>query len=394
MLTQDINSSDDAITDALNNKADRDLGNITSTAGLAQFAGIDLSNTGQLTNCVLSAGVNIQLDYDDTTLTLKAGSKLIKPDGSYVTSLYDQYADLSAGDNRTLLLVFYENDEGGEYHRWSTSDCSSSTTNPTAQQIYHYNYETKQFWFRGNILPDATIPFAQVTVANGKITEVVKLDTASYFGDCRFRLPLTALLADGFNEDGTSKVVKKTFDNVFQRNINNGGRAVLLESGGLDIDPTFYYNESTGFITGSVLKTESAVLLDTSYTHNGSVITSISPVHPIRIADANVIAKLEGNLVHIPVMISADATTLQIGREYSLNVTGGKTFVLPTPVSGKTNTITADLYSSGNHTVNWGTTKFFNKTTPDLEAGNYSVIWDYSFKDTSWVCGVIPKGVE
>lgn len=48
---------------------------------------------------------------------------------------------------------------------------------------------------------------------------------------------------------------------------------------------------------------------------------------------------------------------------------------------------------SGTPIINWGTTQFFNKTTPEIEAGSYDFYFDYDNLIGDWVCGAIQKGI-
>lgn len=47
---------------------------------------------------------------------------------------------------------------------------------------------------------------------------------------------------------------------------------------------------------------------------------------------------------------------------------------------------------TGTPTINWGTTKFFNETAPDIAAGKYIVYYDYDPNLSAWVCGAMRAG--
>lgn len=47
---------------------------------------------------------------------------------------------------------------------------------------------------------------------------------------------------------------------------------------------------------------------------------------------------------------------------------------------------------TGTPTINWGTTNFFNKETPEIVAGNYDCYFDYDNLMNAWVVGVMNKG--
>ncbi len=86
--------------------------------------------------------------------------------------------------------------------------------------------------------------------------------------------------------------------------------------------------------------------------------------------------------------------SLAVNKIYTISVSGTTTFSLPTPSNANVfNQIKLMMKVTGSPTINWGTTRFFNKTTPEIEAGNYDVYFDYDKLLGAWVCGVIVKGV-
>lgn len=85
--------------------------------------------------------------------------------------------------------------------------------------------------------------------------------------------------------------------------------------------------------------------------------------------------------------------TLAINKIYTLSVTGTTTFSLPTPSNKNVfNQIKVMLKVTGTPTINWGTTNFFNKETPEIKAGNYDCYFDYDNLINAWVVGTISKG--
>lgn len=85
--------------------------------------------------------------------------------------------------------------------------------------------------------------------------------------------------------------------------------------------------------------------------------------------------------------------TLAVNKVYSAAITGNTTFSLPTPGNKNVfNQIKVMLEVTGTPTINWGTTQFFNKATPEIEAGCYDVYFDYDNNLNAWVCGAMPKG--
>ena len=77
-----------------------------------------------------------------------------------------------------------------------------------------------------------------------------------------------------------------------------------------------------------------------------------------------------------------------------MNLTGATTFALPNPINKNIfNQIKIMAKVTGTPTITWGTTNFFNKTTPEIGEGNYDFYFDYDNLLGAWVCGVMSKGV-
>ena len=91
---------------------------------------------------------------------------------------------------------------------------------------------------------------------------------------------------------------------------------------------------------------------------------------------------------------TSGTVALTVNKIYSMTVSGATTFTLPTPGNVNVfNQIKVMMKVTGTPTINWGTTWFFNKATPEIEAGNYDVYFDYDNLLGAWVCGVLAKGV-
>lgn len=85
---------------------------------------------------------------------------------------------------------------------------------------------------------------------------------------------------------------------------------------------------------------------------------------------------------------------LEINKVYSLTLDGATTFSLPAPANTSIfNQIKAMMKVTGTPTIVWGTDQFFNKATPEIEAGNYDVYFDYDNDLSKWVVGAMAKGV-
>lgn len=85
--------------------------------------------------------------------------------------------------------------------------------------------------------------------------------------------------------------------------------------------------------------------------------------------------------------------TLATNKVYTMSISDATTFSLPTSVDTTVfNQIKVMATVTGTPTITWGTTNFFNKETPEIEAGSYDFYFDYDNGLGAWVAGALPKG--
>ena len=69
-------------------------------------------------------------------------------------------------------------------------------------------------------------------------------------------------------------------------------------------------------------------------------------------------------------------------------------FVLPAGNTAQHGQIKMFLTLTGTPTINWGTTQFLGRETPNVEAGEYVVYFDYIPALSSWAVGAMAVGSE
>lgn len=182
----------------------------------------------KITNCILEIPQNIKLELaEDGILTLKAGSKVYFPDGSFVNINSDK--TLTPRDYNQVYVV----DRSGRPVQWALNGVYSGSTAPTAQQymlwfdttnnIIKRSYDTGSTWTGdysfpiGIIGPDDNQNLAIKQVFNG----------FGFIGNSVFALPgIIGLTPNGRNKDGslnntrvvTSNVIVRTFQNTLSQN--------------------------------------------------------------------------------------------------------------------------------------------------------------------------------
>lgn len=91
---------------------------------------------------------------------------------------------------------------------------------------------------------------------------------------------------------------------------------------------------------------------------------------------------------------TSGTVTLAANKVYTMSISGATTFTLPTSVDTTVfNQIKVMAKVTGTPTITWGTTNFFNKATPEIEAGSYDFYFDYDNGLGAWVAGALSKGV-
>ena len=95
----------------------------------------------------------------------------------------------------------------------------------------------------------------------------------------------------------------------------------------------------------------------------------------------------------IPISQTSGSVSVSTNTIYQMSINGATTFVLPSSVNtGVFNQIKVMAMITGTPTIDWGTTRFFDKKTPIIEGGSYDIYFDYDNLLGAWVCGAMDKG--
>lgn len=188
---------------------------------------------GKITNCITEIPQRIKLELNNGTLTLKAGSEVIVPNGfeadgttpkfDYVTVESDIVVSFT-GSDRTCLYVPNATKTGLE--RYPLSMIFSGSTAPTSNSIW---YDTGT-----NIIKKSTdagvtwtsglaFPIGLFTESASGVAAVNNVFNGfGYIGQCTWvDKGVKALFADGRNEDGTLKNIERVTTTVNITNLQN-----------------------------------------------------------------------------------------------------------------------------------------------------------------------------
>ena len=218
------------ITEALNNKVDRDFGNITDDT-------YDFLTTKQITNCITAIPQDIKLELsEDGTLTLKAGSKVYYGDGTFITVQQDIELNPSVTSVDTYQLFLTRSGRYLTYNRILTQT-GSGTTTPTADYWAYYNITDKKVYDINNGVNEGelSLPIAIFTSDTSKPTSIDQVFNGfGYIGSTLFVLPgVEGLIPNGRNTDGSLNNIKFTTSSVLTANAlfnSNAAKIVINNS--------------------------------------------------------------------------------------------------------------------------------------------------------------------
>lgn len=119
---------------------------------------------------------------------------------------------------------------------------------------------------------------------------------------------------------------------------------------------------------------------------SGTSIKTVNNKSLLGAGNIDVSAEVDNSITQL----TGTTLTLTADKKYKVTITNDTTFVLPTITDGKFHQILVFTTVTGNPTINWGTTKFFNKQIPNVADRTCNVFFEYD--GTDWVMGAIAKG--
>lgn len=272
---------------------------------IIEAGGLNIND--KITNCLLEVPQNIKLELADGVLTLKAGSKVIVPNGA---GMFDEVVitkDLStAFDSNNQKMVFL-NPAKNAIHHCNVINQQFSGASHTPTSSYNFWYDTTNnyvkfsnnsgtTWVSGYSLPICLVTrdsgIDQVFNGFGYIGSTVWVDKG-----------VKGLIPNGRNTDGTLNNIEFTTQKVITGSIasnvtiNNGKGRVLINSTGTGfIFRIGSYDAVNNYVLGAngVDKLIGCVVLDNGYVTNGHI-DSFDFKLPFRAVDYNDFKKLHVN---------------------------------------------------------------------------------------------------
>jgi hypothetical protein len=252
----------------------------------------------QITNCLLEVPQNIKLELKDGVLTLKAGSKVIVPNGGGKFDEVVIESDLTHATtaNGVLMLVATKSNLSPFY----VSKCFSGSTAPTVSGSGYLWYDTtnnKLKVFNGTTWGERgdSLPIAIVTADGTSYTSIDQVfNGMGYIGSTIWvDKGVKGLIPNGRNADGSLKNIEITVNKVlaFTAAASYTADAVLLlQSGAVTcLRDIFYdYAELENLIYKRDGSNNALYFINSGkVSFSSGVITSFTPKLPFRAVDYN-----------------------------------------------------------------------------------------------------------
>lgn len=231
-----------AISEALNNKMDLDGNNVIASAGASFRNTSNWSNN--MTNCITYIPQDINLELNNGTLILKAGSKVYVPNGAGVFDAVTSTTNVSTTRTDSQECIVWRTSSGG-LNIFPKILFYSGTTAPTEYK-YMFWYDTTankckvtsdygSTWAAG-----ASFPICLVETDGTKISAIKQVFNGfGHVGATVFALPgVRGLIPDGRNADGSLKNTEFTISSVLTIGYNTpyNNYKISLNAYGVDIN--------------------------------------------------------------------------------------------------------------------------------------------------------------
>lgn len=336
----------------------------------------NISNwSSNVTNCIAEIPQDINLELNGGVLTLKAGSKLYKPNGAGVFDTVTIASDISSNSFSGSVTRFVFIDINNNIIN-AASAVFSGTTAPTLSGTGFW-YDTTNNVIKRTTDSGATwttgysFPIAIVTSVSDVATSIDQVfNGIGYIGSTVFAPGVKGLIPDGRNADGTLKSVSLSVSTVRTFSANLTG-AFCVVVGANDMvyvgSAGWKYDASANINTDYGTKKLAIKLADV--TLNSGVVTSFEPVQAFHAVDYSDIRTILGlvypvgslyltiqNTVTCPLAAAMPGTSWVLETSgYALwtgdGTNGGNTIAAGAPDISGTITFVDDSSSTGTNTI-------------------------------------------
>lgn len=286
----------------------------------------DKSGSGlddKIANCLLEVPQNIKLELNNGTLTLKAGSKVIVPNGfeadgttpkfDYVAIESDKTVITATGSGQYMILY-----KSASWRNQITLTCFSGDTQPTFTGNFATWYDTANNSVKitgdngATWLGGWSLPLCLITTTAGVLNSVDQVfNGMGYFGSTVWvDKGVKGLIPNGRNEDGTLNNIEYT--NTTLKTITQSGTYNLQFALALTGIGVYYYKHDA--INNYIYRTDTGAryydrFIIGDFSTVDSKITSFQPKQPVRLVTADDIAnKVDGQWVSSDLVASTSTS--------------------------------------------------------------------------------------
>lgn len=191
---------------------------------IIEAGGLNIND--KITNCLLEVPQNIKLELNNGTLTLKAGSKVIVPNGfeadgttpkfNEIILNHDKVVSPTGGSGTCLVSMASDGISYGNANAIANCVSGAGVTPKNYGLCYDTSTNIINRWGAGTISFQSTLPFAQVTQTDGVITSIDQVFNGfGYIGSTIWvDKGVKGLIPNGRNEDGTLNNIEFTTSKV------------------------------------------------------------------------------------------------------------------------------------------------------------------------------------
>lgn len=275
--------------------------------------GIDITNdviSVNVTNCITEIPQDIKLELNNGTLTLKAGSKVYKPNGVGVfdTRVFTQDVSVSALGSVTgqFILTYgqsaWSSADAFDYFNVSQTNLFSGPTQPattssntmwydTTDNVIKTSNNTGSTW----TVTNNTFPICIVTASSGTITSIDQVFNGfGYIGSTIFALPgVKGLSPNGRNEDGSLKNIEVILNNVLLRTFTDTNIAEFaIDTTGISQHPHYTLKDDNYLYYEDGTKANEHFYVAGKFSRESGKITSFTPKTVFYASDNNTVVHL------------------------------------------------------------------------------------------------------
>jgi hypothetical protein len=266
----------------------------------------------QITNCITEIPQDIKLELTGGTLTLKAGSKAYRPNGSGVFDIITISSDKTLTNTTDGTYVVCVTSGGGMIQRDISKCVSGATRSLTTTYMLWYDTTNNVInnYASDSSTPAQTVslPIAIITVSDGAISSIDQVFNGfGYIGSTVFVLPeVKGLIPNGRNEDGTLKNTILNVTSVQARNFTGTQKeGLVLTASGM---PSYFQLSQIAYDPEKNLnyRTSDKSILSAglfgSFSLSSGLITSFNPkpaFHAVDYKDfEDTVEELDNSVVH------------------------------------------------------------------------------------------------